>query len=544
MDLPAIAPLVLPLPGMPEPSGFPAVAGHGEGQDAFSALVTAAMGKADSTGEPGGRYPSVESIKDPASAEPAATRKAVGLLHQRPADHGGSSNVGKSPAFGLTSGTIRRAHTLPLKPLTLRAEELAPVDQLPVIVQARSTSTEPAPSPPDPAAEPLPVEIAVLDEQLAPPAVVAPSPRTLPAPAPAVAAAAEPQKEASVPAPHAASAKLVIEAAARPALPQRRSAKPREITPSPGTPQATEQDSSSPPPQVPLPTASGPAFAMAEAAVPHLRVTEAVVSLSPRQPDAVPPTPDLAVREAALTDTVTPAAHRPTAAEAVQSPLRQEPPAGRDGANPEIPMPLSFKLTEAGPPASAPPIVASPAAPVAAAPPTIAPPVPQKVPDPSSPTVPVREGRFGTDIGVTIARAVGSGRVGLQGREENARADDLIIRLEPRHLGRIEVRLGFDPGGVLRAVVAADSPVALDMLRRESSDLDRALGDAGVRADAQSLRFDAGGSSEQEQRHARPHVPGGQGARFSHAQGQEPGEAAAELTYMTLPDSGRVDLMA
>lgn len=546
MNLPAIAPLVLPLPGMPEPSGFPAVAGHGEGQVAFSALVTAALDPAHSTGEPGGRYPSVEPIKHPASAEPAATQKAVGLLHQRPADHGGDADVKESPGFGVPSSTVRRAQTLTSKPLALRAEELAPVDQLSVIPQVRSTSAEPAPSPPAPAAEPLPVEIAVLDEQLAPPTVTAHAPPTLPNPAKAVAAAAEPQKEAAVLAPHDTRAKPVSDAAVRPTLPQRRSAKSSNTTPSSEILQATEQDSASPPSQMPPPTASAPAFGMAEATVTHLPVmAKAAVALSPRQPGAVLPTSDLAVRETVSADTVTPAAQRQLAAEAVSSPVRHGAPAARDGTNLEVPVPASFKPTEAAPPASASSIIASPAAPAAVAEPSaIAPPVPQQAPDGPSPIVPVREGRFGTDIGVTIARAVGTGRAGLAGREENERAGDLIIRLDPRHLGRIEVRLGFDHGGVLRAVVAADSPAALDMLRRESSDLDRALGDAGVRADAQSLRFDAGGSAEQQQRHARPHVPGGQGARFSHAQGQDPGEAAAELTYTTLPGSGRVDLMA
>lgn len=73
--------------------------------------------------------------------------------------------------------------------------------------------------------------------------------------------------------------------------------------------------------------------------------------------------------------------------------------------------------------------------------------------------------------------------------------------------------------------MSAESPAALEMLRRESGDLSRALADAGVRSDSQSLRFDTrsgegfgqGGSQNGAQ-------GGGQGdqgqqTRFGGAQG-------------------------
>jgi flagellar hook-length control protein FliK len=108
---------------------------------------------------------------------------------------------------------------------------------------------------------------------------------------------------------------------------------------------------------------------------------------------------------------------------------------------------------------------------------------------PAEPAVTVREGRFGADIGVTIARALDAGS-GADGQAKG----DLLIRLDPRHMGRVDVRLSFDHDGVVRAVVSADNSAALDLLRRESADLGRALTDAGVRADDQSLRFDGGSS--------------------------------------------------
>lgn len=147
-------------------------------------------------------------------------------------------------------------------------------------------------------------------------------------------------------------------------------------------------------------------------------------------------------------------------------------------------------------------------------------------------TVSVREGRFGTDIGVTIARAAGSGPDGT--------GSDLLIRLDPRHMGRVDVRLSFEHDGVLRAVVSADNPAALDLLRRESGDLGRALADAGVRSDNQSLRFDANGSGGGGN-------AGGQPRQGQRAQGPDldfAGNGNDDPIHRPLASSGHVDLMA
>jgi flagellar hook-length control protein FliK len=148
-----------------------------------------------------------------------------------------------------------------------------------------------------------------------------------------------------------------------------------------------------------------------------------------------------------------------------------------------------------------------------------------------SPIVQAQPGRLGADIGVEIAKAAKGDR------------DDLLIRLDPREMGRIDVRLSFDRDGTLRAVMSADSPAALDMLRRESGDLNRALVDAGIRSDGQSLRFDAR-SGEQGQ-------GGGQGWQRGQ-QNQNGGSSLADDNtadftdphYRPLRASGQVDLMA
>ncbi|RJF85753.1 flagellar hook-length control protein FliK [Sphingomonas cavernae] len=150
---------------------------------------------------------------------------------------------------------------------------------------------------------------------------------------------------------------------------------------------------------------------------------------------------------------------------------------------------------------------------------------------PHQPVVAAQPGQIGRDMGVEIARHVAAGK------------EEVLIRLDPAEMGRIDVRLSFDREGSLRAVMAADSPAALDMLRREAGDLSRALNDAGVRADPQSFRFDSrGGDAGQAWQRGQQgsDTRGGQGGATHNG-----GEGAAdEPVYQSLRSSGRVDLMA
>jgi len=153
---------------------------------------------------------------------------------------------------------------------------------------------------------------------------------------------------------------------------------------------------------------------------------------------------------------------------------------------------------------------------------------------PAAPTVvAARPGRFGTEMGVAIAHHAVAGK-----------PETITVRLDPKDLGRIEVRLSFDDAGTLRAVVTADTPGALEMLRRESGDLGRALADAGLRSDAQSLRFDTrtpgGNDPGQRQPGADPRQPQ---ARQRRADSEYQGFAETPI-YRPLRTSGRVDLTA
>ncbi|MDB5721033.1 MAG: putative flagellar hook-length control protein FliK [Alphaproteobacteria bacterium] len=141
------------------------------------------------------------------------------------------------------------------------------------------------------------------------------------------------------------------------------------------------------------------------------------------------------------------------------------------------------------------------------------------------PTVSARAGQIGREMGVEIAHRVSLGR------------DELVVRLDPEQMGRIEIRMAFDDNGTLRAVVHADSPAALDLLRRDSGDLTRALTDAGVRADSQSFRFDGrGGDQPRQQPGQRNPIP------FTETGPAPLAEDVPE--YRRVRTSGTVDLLA
>ena len=145
-------------------------------------------------------------------------------------------------------------------------------------------------------------------------------------------------------------------------------------------------------------------------------------------------------------------------------------------------------------------------------------------------TISARPGEIGRQLGVEIVRQ------NLDGR------DSLTIRLDPAEMGEIQVRLQFDDKGTIRAHVSAESSVALEMLRRDSGDLVRALGDAGVRTDAQSFQFEARsqGRGDQQGQHNRPEMA----ARQDAAHAEAGAENDNQPLRAKLRSSGSLDLFA
>jgi len=83
-------------------------------------------------------------------------------------------------------------------------------------------------------------------------------------------------------------------------------------------------------------------------------------------------------------------------------------------------------------------------------------------------------------ISVQIKKAVSQG------------TDRIRIQLKPAELGRLDIQLEVSQDGRVAAIVNADRPETLDMLRRDARGLQQALQDAGLQMDSNNLSFNLG----------------------------------------------------
>ena len=70
--------------------------------------------------------------------------------------------------------------------------------------------------------------------------------------------------------------------------------------------------------------------------------------------------------------------------------------------------------------------------------------------------------------------------------------DQMTLQLKPAELGLIQIKLTFAGDGSVQGSVIASSQATLDMLTKDSRNLERALQDAGLQADPGSLHFSLG----------------------------------------------------
>ena len=105
-------------------------------------------------------------------------------------------------------------------------------------------------------------------------------------------------------------------------------------------------------------------------------------------------------------------------------------------------------------------------------------------------------------VAIHVARALDDG------------LERINIRLHPANLGRVDVKLEVAHDGRVTATVIADKADTLDMLQRDSRALERALQEAGLRTDSESLNFGLRG--EQDDGKA-----GESGEGKQHADGQD-----------------------
>jgi len=119
--------------------------------------------------------------------------------------------------------------------------------------------------------------------------------------------------------------------------------------------------------------------------------------------------------------------------------------------------------------------------------------------------------------------------------------DQFTINLRPVEMGRIDIRLEIASDGRVSAMVAVEKAQTLELLQRDSRNLERALQDAGLKADRDSLNFSLrgeGGNPFQDE--ARQ---GGSGRRGRGGRGGgEVEDAPAAYTATLAP--GRVDIHA
>jgi flagellar hook-length control protein FliK len=116
--------------------------------------------------------------------------------------------------------------------------------------------------------------------------------------------------------------------------------------------------------------------------------------------------------------------------------------------------------------------------------------------------------------------------------------DQMSLQLQPGDLGKITVKLDFGSDGKVQGTVIADNPKTLDMLQKDSRSLERALQDAGLRADPGSLQFSLGGQQNQNNNSGQAASNNGSGAANTNGDGTD--DASDELAMTdasTLPET-------
>lgn len=104
-------------------------------------------------------------------------------------------------------------------------------------------------------------------------------------------------------------------------------------------------------------------------------------------------------------------------------------------------------------------------------------------------------------VAVQINRAIGQGN------------DKISIQLSPEELGRIDVKLEMKDGK-MTALISAERPETLDMLKQDARSLLQSLQNAGLQTDSGSLSFNLrGGDAQAQNQGGQPGHSGWQGNR-------------------------------
>ncbi len=110
-------------------------------------------------------------------------------------------------------------------------------------------------------------------------------------------------------------------------------------------------------------------------------------------------------------------------------------------------------------------------------------------------------------------------------------ADKISIQLSPEELGRIHVKMNVDEDKRVSASIMVERPATLELLQRDTKALERALQDAGLKADSGSLSF----SLQRGNQGDSSDTPGwGQnGGRQIGSSGQDKSAGTAEISSVS-----------
>jgi flagellar hook-length control protein FliK len=123
----------------------------------------------------------------------------------------------------------------------------------------------------------------------------------------------------------------------------------------------------------------------------------------------------------------------------------------------------------------------------------------------------------------------------------------LRIQLRPHDLGKVEVKLDITGDGRAKVLVMAERPETLEILQRDSRVLERALQDAGLKTDQNSLSFDLQGrEGEDRTKHAKQGLENSQGSSNDNDSeaGLDTNEQPVPVTAIGLAPDGSVNFLA
>jgi len=122
-------------------------------------------------------------------------------------------------------------------------------------------------------------------------------------------------------------------------------------------------------------------------------------------------------------------------------------------------------------------------------------------------------------------------------------SEKLNIQLYPEELGRVEVQLDFADDGMLRVLVLAEKPEALQNLQRDAHLLERALQQAGLKMDDGAMSFDLRGGHSQTSDQDQGQKSANSSSSLSGDGAGESRDAGEEISrWQGLVPTGRIDL--